>query len=153
MLPARRGCGRGPGPERQSTDNYRTLQETMNTPRLFISRLAGSLALSAALMSFAAWAAPFAYVPNEKSGTISVIDTENDTVVAEIKAGDKPRGLAASIDGKTLYVSDQPNNALVKIDLEQRVASGTIDLGESPEGVSILRMANGSLQPRRSATP
>ena len=54
-------------------------------------------------------AAPFAYVPNEKSGTLSVIDTENDTVVSEIKAGDKPRGLAASIDGKTLYVSDQPN--------------------------------------------
>ena len=50
----------------------------------------------------AAIAAPFAYVPNEKSGTISVIDTENDSVVAEIKAGDKPRGLAASKDGKTL---------------------------------------------------
>lgn len=43
--------------------------------------LSGSVAL----------AAPMAYVPNEKSGTVSVIDTATDTVVAEIKAGSKPR--------------------------------------------------------------
>ena len=30
------------------------------------------------------YAAPFAYVPNEGSGTISVIDTQTDTVVDEI---------------------------------------------------------------------
>ena len=45
----------------------------------------GALALSTL-------AAPFAYVPNEESGTISVIDTSTDQVVKEIKAGDKPRG-------------------------------------------------------------
>ncbi len=33
--------------------------------------------------------------PNEKSGTVSVIDTASDQVIAEIKAGDKLRGLAA----------------------------------------------------------
>ena len=43
-------------------------------------------------------AAPVAYVPNEKSGTISVIDTETDSVVAEIKAGDKPRGLVGILE-------------------------------------------------------
>lgn len=59
-----------------------------------------------------AMAAPFAYVPNEESGTISVIDTSTDQVVKEIKAGAKPRGMAASKDGKKLYVSDQPHNAL-----------------------------------------
>ena len=31
--------------------------------------------------------------PNEKSGTISVIDTDSDTVVAEFKASSKLRGL------------------------------------------------------------
>ena len=108
------------------------------TTNTSLNRCLLALALAgAALVPLTALAAPFAYVPNEKSGTISVIDTENDTVVAEIKAGDKPRGLAASIDGKTLYVSDQPNNALVKVDLEQRVSAGLIELGESPEGVSI----------------
>ena len=45
------------------------------------------MALSIAALSTAALAAPFAYVPNEKSGTLSVIDTETDAVVAEIEAG------------------------------------------------------------------
>ena len=104
---------------------------------LLIRILGSLLAIVAAGFCATSIAAPFAYVPNEKSGTISVIDIETDSVVAEIKAGDKPRGLAASKDGKTLYVSDQPNNVLVKIDLDQRIASGTVELGESPEGVSI----------------
>ena len=78
-------------------------------------------------------AAPFAYVPNEGSGTVSVIDTASDEVVATIPAGKKPRGLA--ISGDWLYVSDQPNNRLQMIDLKMRAAAGTIALGESPEGV------------------
>jgi YVTN family beta-propeller protein len=88
-------------------------------------------------MAFGAVPAPFAYVPNEESGTISVIDTSTDMVVKEIKAGDKPRGMAASKDGKKLYVSDQPHNSLVVIDLERLAPVGSILLGESPEGVSI----------------
>ena len=88
-------------------------------------------------ISSAALAAPFAYVPNEKSGTISIIDTATDTVVGDMPAGTKPRGLAVSHDGKELYVSDQPNNELVIVDLEKRVPVGQIDLGESPEGVGI----------------
>ena len=81
------------------------------------------MALSIATLSTAVLAAPFAYVPNEKSGTLSVIDTETDTVVADIKAGDKPRGLAVSKDGKIVYVSDQPHNALVLVDVDKREAT------------------------------
>jgi YVTN family beta-propeller protein len=75
--------------------------------------------VASAVLAFSAAAAPFAYVPNEESGTISVIDTATDEVVKEIRAGDKPRGLAVSRDGKKLYVSDQPHNSLVVIDLEK----------------------------------
>jgi len=84
----------------------------------------------------AALAAPFAYVPNEGTGTLSVIDTATDQVVGEIQAGKKPRGLAVSLDGTRLYVSDQPNNRLVVVDLASRKAIGTVPLGVSPEGVS-----------------
>ena len=58
------------------------------------------LAALALLHPAAAAAAPFAYVPNEKGGTVSVIDTATDKVVGEIEAGVKPRGLAVSRDGK-----------------------------------------------------
>jgi YVTN family beta-propeller protein len=91
------------------------------------------MAATLALFSLGATAAPLAYVPNEASGTISVIDTGTDQVIKTIKAGKKPRGLAAV--GDTLYVSDQPNNALLVIDLKRNEVVGTIDLGESPEGV------------------
>ncbi len=84
-----------------------------------------------------ACAAPFAYVANEESGTVSVIDTATDKVVREIAAGKKPRGMALSKDGKRLYVSDQPNNALDIIDTEKGEIVGTVALGESPEGVGI----------------
>ena len=89
--------------------------------------------LALVILPLSAVSAPFAYVQNEKSGTVSVIDTATDEVVGEIKAGDKPRGAALSADGKWLFVSDQPNNILVKVDTEAREAVGKIELGESPE--------------------
>ena len=42
----------------------------------------------------AAHAAPFAYVSNEGSASVSVIDTATDKVVSTIKIGEKPRGAA-----------------------------------------------------------
>jgi YVTN family beta-propeller protein len=69
--------------------------------------------------------------------TLTLIDTARDAVVGEIKAGTKPRGMAVSADGRRLYVSDQPNNALLVIDLGKRAVESKVDLGESPEGVSL----------------
>src|SRR5689334_14984720 len=83
----------------------------------------------------AARAAPFAYVANEGSGTLSVLDTATDQVVADIAVGAKPRGTAVSPDGKTAYVSDQPNAAVVVVDLAARKRTRAIAVGASPEGV------------------
>lgn len=82
-------------------------------------------------------ASPLAYVANEGSGSLSIIDTASDAVVGEIPAGKKPRGTVITRDGLTAYVSDQPNNRLLVIDLAQRRVSGDIALGESPEGVGL----------------
>ncbi|MEO8159314.1 MAG: hypothetical protein ABI648_16065, partial [Betaproteobacteria bacterium] len=73
----------------------------------------GLLALLPLLTASLALGAPNAYVPNEGSGTVSVIDTSTDQVIKTIPAGKKPRGTAVSKDGTKLYVSDQPHNALV----------------------------------------
>jgi YVTN family beta-propeller protein len=82
-------------------------------------------------------AEPFAYVPNEGAGTVSVIDTATDKVVAELPGGSKPRGLAVGIDRHWLYVSDQPHNRLQLVDIGGGALGATVALGESPEGVSI----------------
>jgi YVTN family beta-propeller protein len=97
--------------------------------------------LAAALFALAgaSAAAPFAYVPNEKSGTVSVIDTASDTVARTITTGGKPRGIAASPDGATLYVSEQTGNALLVIDTASGRLRERIALGESPEGISLSR--------------
>jgi YVTN family beta-propeller protein len=101
----------------------------------------GGLAVMLGLPLLAASAAnggpPLAYVANEGSGSLSIIDTARDTVIGEIPAGKKPRGTVITRDGLTAYVSDQPNNRLLVIDLAQRRVSGDIALGESPEGVGL----------------
>ncbi len=64
--------------------------------------LVASLTLTGAIAS----AAPMAYVPNQKSGTISVIDTGSDTVVKTLSGGSKLgkrlQAIDASNDGNTL---------------------------------------------------
>jgi YVTN family beta-propeller protein len=75
------------------------------------------IAATFALLTGLAPAAPFAYVPNEKSGTISIIDIATDTVTGVIPAGKRPRGIAISPDGKFIYVSDQPSNGIHVIDV------------------------------------
>jgi YVTN family beta-propeller protein len=101
-------------------------------------RCLAALALLAALPTLqAAPGGALAYVPNEGSGTISVIDTGTDEVVAELPGGSKPRGLAVGPDRRWLYVSDQPKNALQLVDLRARALGPAIALGESPEGVGM----------------
>jgi len=95
------------------------------------------VALVLATAPLAGAAAPFAYVPNEGSGTLSVIDTATDQVVGEVAVGQKPRGTVVSADGRTAYVSDQPNNALVIVDLAARKRSGTIAVGALPAGLAL----------------
>jgi YVTN family beta-propeller protein len=84
-----------------------------------------------------ALAAPLAYVANEKSGTLSIIDTASDRVTGEIATGGKPRGMALSRDGKWLYVSDSAGNRLLVVDTARRTVQAAVPLGESPEGIDL----------------
>jgi PQQ-dependent catabolism-associated beta-propeller protein len=45
------------------------------------------------------------YVTNERAGTVQVIDTGTDRVVASARTGNRPRGLALSPDGRRLYIA------------------------------------------------
>jgi PQQ-dependent catabolism-associated beta-propeller protein len=49
--------------------------------------------------------AALAYVTNEDSQELSVIDTRTDSVVASIPVGTRPRGVRVSRDGKTVFVA------------------------------------------------
>ena len=88
--------------------------EKVIMPNLF-HRLRQACVLLPALACAYAHAEPFAYVPNEKSGTLSVIDTATDQVVRQIAAGKRPRGIAADPTGRQLFVTDAASSALLLI--------------------------------------
>src|SRR5690242_887631 len=52
-----------------------------------------------------------AYVTNESSGDLTVIDAEKRTVIATAPLGKRPRGIVVAPDGRSLYValSGSPN--------------------------------------------
>jgi len=85
-------------------------------------------------------AEPFAYVPNEGAGTVSVIDTATDKVVTEIPAGSKPRGLAVGADSRWLYVSRwvvaavEGKNDIAVVDTRTNTLAFSIKVhGKNPE--------------------
>ena len=45
------------------------------------------------------------YVSNERSGDVTVIDGATDAVVATFKAGKRPRGIHATLDGQRVFVT------------------------------------------------
>jgi len=82
------------------------------------------------------WAAT-AYVSNEGSGTVSVIDTATDKITSTGKFAKKPRGIAIHPDGSRLYLSDQTANALVVVDTAKLQVLATVALGDSPEAIYV----------------
>ena len=70
------------------------------TARILRAGLFGGIdAPSAARRAFTA------YVSNEKSNTVSVIDTDKFQVAKTIKVGQRPRGILLTKDGKFLLVA------------------------------------------------
>ncbi len=45
------------------------------------------------------------FVSNERSGDVTVIDGDNDEVVANLMVGKRPRGIHATTDGKRVFVT------------------------------------------------
>ena len=105
-----------------------------------------ALALAVALGVNAAAAAPFAYVPNQKSGTISVIDTATDTVTKTLSGGGTLGKRLQAIDsdakGSVLYVVDAEHNKLVAIDPSTDAVRHSVDIGEDAEGVRVAPSGN-----------
>lgn len=95
-----------------------------------------AIVFAALCLAGSACAAPFAYVPNEKSGTISVIDTATDTVVRQLEAGKRPRGIGSDPEGRQIFVSDASSGSLLAIN-NAAGSSVALALGRSPEGVSV----------------
>src|SRR4051794_16644632 len=100
--------------------------------------------------------APRVYVSNEAAGTVSVIDTARDEVIATVPVGKRPRGLHVSRDGKLLYVAlsgsprggpgvdesklpppDRKADGIGVVDLATGKVLRTIKSGQDPESFAL----------------
>jgi len=61
----------------------------------------------ACLVAPASTLAQHAYITNEGSSTVSVIDTATNTVIATIPVGSHPQGVAVTPDGSRVYVANE----------------------------------------------
>src|SRR5256885_6647081 len=75
---------------------------------------------------------PLLYVSNEIANTISVIAPASGSVVRTIAVGKRPRGMALSPDGHTVYVALGQDDAIGVIDVARAAVTGTVPAGRGP---------------------
>ena len=109
-----------------------------------IRRLAAVVALGVQAASLPRDAS-LVFVSNERSGTITVIDSQTDQVLQTISVGARPRGIQTSPDGRTLYValSDSASrvqgsgDAVAAIDIATRRVVARFEAGSDPEQFAV----------------
>ena len=74
-----------------------------------------------------------AYVSNEKSNTVSVIDTDKWEVIRTIKVGQRPRGIELTKDQKYVLVAVGDDDTIQMIDTKTNEIVGTLPSGPDPE--------------------
>jgi YVTN family beta-propeller protein len=70
-----------------------------------------------------------AYVANQNSNNVSVIDTATNTVVATVAVGTFPFGVALTPDGTRAYVTNQNSNNVSVVDIATNTVVATVAVG------------------------
>lgn len=105
----------------------------MNTQRI----LFGGILLAGLLLSCSAAAAPFAYIANFNNGTVSVIDTDGNTVMKTVTVGAFPDGIAVSPDGSKVYVANRGDNNVSVINTAGNTVTTPWNVGVNPAGIAV----------------
>src|SRR3954454_19694189 len=95
--------------------------------RCLLSGMAAWLAAASPASAF------IAYVSNEKSNTVSVIDTDSWTVTKTIKVGQRPRGIDFTRDGKFVMVAVGDDDTIQMIDVKTQTVVDSLPSGPDPE--------------------
>lgn len=93
--------------------------------------------LSLLLLVGVAGAAPYAYIANDYSNSVSVVDTTTDAVTASISVGNSPFGVACLPNGTKVYVTNLDSNTVSVIDTATNKVTDTITVGNQPRGIVV----------------
>jgi YVTN family beta-propeller protein len=84
------------------------------------------------------------FVSNENSDNVSVINRQSDEVVATVKTGRGPRGIATGLsrDNQRVYVANSGSGSISVIDPSTNKAESEIPVrfGREPEGIAVARL-------------
>ena len=67
---------------------------------------------------------------------IGVVDLATHAVVKKYHSGSDPESFAISLDGKTIFVSNEDSGEMTALDLESGDIKAKVKVGEEPEGVT-----------------
>jgi len=79
----------------------------------------------------------YAYIINEYENTVSVINTETNTIAAIVHVGSNPREIAASPDGAKVYVANYYGGTVSVIETANNNVIATINVGNNPNGIAV----------------
>ena len=95
------------------------------------------LMLAALLLCTSAAAAPFAYITNQGSHDVSVIDVASQQVVATVPVGRSPAGVVASSRAGRVFVSNPDSKTISVIDMRRQKVVNTLSAGDGPVGIDV----------------
>ncbi len=82
----------------------------------------------------------YLYVANNNAGTVSIIQTSDNTLVDTLTVGSGPWGVAVGSDGDYVYVTNSEDNTVTVITTSnQQVDGSAISVGDQPMGVAAPR--------------
>ena len=81
------------------------------------------------------------FVSAEKSNDVTVIDAATRAVAGKVAVGRRPRGIAASPDGRVVYVANSDDNSVTAIDTDTLRVVTTF-----PAGLDLLKLAYAGLR-------
>ncbi len=91
--------------------------------------------VAAAWLAGTAVAAPFAYITNQGSHDVSVIDLAEQRVVATVPVGRSPAGVVASSKAGQVFVSNPDSKTISVIDMHTQTVVATLPAGDGPVGI------------------
>jgi YVTN family beta-propeller protein len=83
-----------------------------------------------------------AFVTNFGSGTLSVLDTDSNTVLTNITVGAGPQGVAVNPSTSLAYVANSNSGTVSVVDISSNAVLATVQVGGGPWGVALDPAAN-----------
>lgn len=78
-----------------------------------------------------------AYIPSQATNRVTVVNTTDYTIVAQIPVGKTPYGVAVSPDGTRVYVTNFGDNNVSVIDAVKNTVITNLYTGKGPRGIAV----------------